>query len=126
MIRTPYEYAILRVIPDLQRGELINAGIILYSQHHHYLAARAHLDRTRLHALAPNADAEAIRTALRAFETICAADPAAGPAAAEETGRRFRWLTAPRSTVVQPGPIHTGLTSDPAAEVDRLLALLVR
>ncbi|TDQ46356.1 DUF3037 domain-containing protein [Actinorugispora endophytica] len=126
MTRTPYEYALLRVVPDLQRGELINAGVILYSQHHRYLAARTHLDADRLRALAPDADADAVRTSLRAVEVVCHGGPAAGPAATDDAGRRFRWLTAPRSTVVQPGPIHTGLTEDPGAETERLLDLLVR
>ena len=84
-----------------------------------------HLDVQRLHALDPTADAEAIGRALQAAADVCAADPAAGAAGREALGSRFRWLTAPRSTVVQPGPVHTGLTDDPDAEADRLLRLLV-
>ncbi len=126
MTRVPYEYALLRVVPDLRRGETFNAGVVLYCQSRDFLAAHVHLDVDRLRALDPGADAEAVRSALRAVEAVCAAAPGAGPAAAEDVGRRFRWLTAPRSTVVQPGPVHTGLTLDPAAEARRLLDLLVR
>ncbi|MEY9211385.1 DUF3037 domain-containing protein [Thermobifida halotolerans] len=126
MTRVPYEYALLRVVPDLRRGETMNAGVVLYCQSRRFLAARVHLDSRRLRALAADADTDAVRAALRAVEAVCAAAPGAGPAGAEDAGRRFRWLTAPRSTVVQPGPVHTGLTLDPEAETDRLLDLLVR
>ena len=85
---------------------------------------RVHLDADRLRALDPAADVAAIRAALDAAADTCSGD-GDGPAAAEQIGRRFRWLTAPRSTVVQPGPVHTGLTADPAGELDRLLDLLV-
>jgi hypothetical protein len=84
-----------------------------------------HLDVDRLRALDPTADAAAIEKALQAAADVCAADPAAGAAGREELGSRFRWLTAPRSTVVQPGPVHTGLTDDPEAETERLFRLLV-
>jgi hypothetical protein len=84
-----------------------------------------HLDVDRLRALDPTADADAITRALQAAADVCAADPGVGAAGREALGSRFRWLTAPRSTVVQPGPIHTGLTDDPDAEADRLLAVLV-
>jgi len=83
-----------------------------------------HLDVDRLRALDPTADADAIGRALKAATDVCAADPGAGAAGREALGSRFRWLTAPRSTVVQPGPVHTGLT-DPDADADRLLRLLV-
>ncbi|GLU48188.1 DUF3037 domain-containing protein [Nocardiopsis ansamitocini] len=125
MTRHPYEYALIRVIPDLRRGEVINAGVILYSQHHDHLSARTHLDRPRLHALHPHADAAAIEDALAAIEATCHPTAPHGPAADQPRGQRFRWLTAPRSTTVQPGPIHTGLTHDPDAESRRLTDLLV-
>ncbi|MEP7180282.1 MAG: DUF3037 domain-containing protein, partial [Pseudonocardiales bacterium] len=89
-----------------------------------YLGARVHLDADRLRALDRSADVDSIDAALRAAADMCAAKGDT-PAGDEEIGRRFRWLTAPRSTVVQPGPVHTGLTNDPAAELDRLLTLLV-
>jgi hypothetical protein len=122
MSRVPFEYAVLRVVPRIERGESINAGVLVYSQAASFLGARVQLDQQRLRALDPGADVAAIEAALRAAAETC---DGVGVPGAEEIGRRFRWLTAPRSTVVQPGPVHTGLTEDPAAEVDRLLAVLV-
>lgn len=122
--RVPFEYAVLRVVPRIERGESINGGVLVYCRDRDFLGARVRLDAERLQALDPAADVAAIRAALDAAADTCAGD-GDGPAAAEQIGRRFRWLTAPRSTVVQPGPVHTGLTADPAAELDRLLAVLV-
>ncbi|MFC9929069.1 DUF3037 domain-containing protein [Streptomyces sp. NPDC127190] len=124
--RDVFEYALLRVVPRIERGEYINAGVILYCRARGYVGARTHLDEARLRALDPAADADGIRAALGAVERICAGGEEAGQAARDDAGRRFRWLIAPRSTVVQPGPVHTGLTTDPAAEAERLLDLLVR
>ncbi|WP_130796853.1 DUF3037 domain-containing protein [Streptomyces otsuchiensis] len=124
--REVFEYALLRVVPRVERGELINAGLILYCRPHTFLTARIHLDADRLRALDPGADVPGVRAALRAVEELCAGGHRAGQAAADDAGRRFRWLVAPRSTVVQPGPVHTGLTADPDAEASRLLELLVR
>ena len=118
----PFEYVVLRVVPRVDRGESINAGVVLYSQALDYLGCRVHLDRDRLAALDPSADAVAIERALAAASDFCGG---AGPAAGEQLGRRFQWLAAPRSTVVQPSPVHTGLTADPDAELDRLLGALV-
>ena len=117
-----FEYVVLRVVPRVDRGESINAGVVLYSQALDYLGCRVHLDRDRLAALDPSADAVAIERALAAASDFCGG---AGPAAGEQLGRRFQWLAAPRSTVVQPSPVHTGLTADPDAELDRLLGALV-
>jgi hypothetical protein len=122
--RRPFEYAVLRVIPRIERGESINAGMVLYCRDLDYLGARAHLDVGRLSSIDPGADTTAIRAVLAGLVDTCGPEGASA-ASAEEIGRRFRWLTAPRSTVVQPGPVHTGLTSDPAAELDRLMGLLV-
>lgn len=115
----------LRVIPRVDRGESINAGVVVYCQALDYLGCRVHLDRRRLAALDPSADPAPIERALAGVSDICADLPGSGPAARQDIGRRFRWLTAPRSTVVQPGPVHTGLTAEPVAELDRLLRLLV-
>ena len=120
--RDTFEYAVLRVVPRIERGEALNAGVLVYCRQRDYLGSRVHLDVERLRALDPTADAEAIGRALQAAADVCAADPGAGAAGREALGSRFRWLTAPRSTVVQPGPVHTGLTADPDAEADRLLA----
>ncbi len=124
--RDVFEYAVVRVVPRVERGEQINAGVLLYCRARSFVAARIHLDEERLRCLDPDADVPAVRAALRAVAGICEGGASAGQAAGDDPGRRFRWLTAPRSTVVQPGPIHTGLTADPEAEVDRLLDLLVR
>jgi hypothetical protein len=124
--RQIYEYAVLRVVPRVERGECINAGVLVYCRAESYVGARTHLDEARLLALDPRADVAGVRAALRAVEGMCAGGSAAGQAAVDTPGRRFRWLVAPRSTIVQPGPVHTGLTTDPAAETERLLDLLVR
>ncbi|WP_406446803.1 DUF3037 domain-containing protein [Streptomyces sp. NBC_01613] len=124
--RDVYEYALLRVVPRVERGECINAGVLVYCRAKAYVGARTHLDEERLLALDPEADVAGVRAALRAVESVCGGGEAAGRAAGDDAGRRFRWLIAPRSTVVQPGPVHTGLTADPAAETERLLELLVR
>ncbi|MGW3208770.1 DUF3037 domain-containing protein [Streptomyces sp. NPDC001135] len=124
--RDVFEYALLRVVPRVERGECVNAGVIVYSRAKAYVGARTHLDEARVLALDPRADVAGIRAALDAVERHCAGGEEAGQAARDDAGRRFRWLIAPRSTVVQPGPVHTGLTTDPAAEAERLLDLLVR
>ncbi|MGW2212685.1 DUF3037 domain-containing protein [Streptomyces sp. NPDC001781] len=124
--REVYEYALLRVVPRVERGERINAGVIVYCRARGYVGARTHLDEARLLALDPDADVAGVRAALGAVERICAGGAEAGQAAGDDAGRRFRWLIAPRSTVVRPGPVHTGLTADPVAETERLLDLLVR
>ncbi|MFE0178202.1 DUF3037 domain-containing protein [Streptomyces sp. NPDC059002] len=124
--RDVFEYALVRVVPRVERGEQFNAGVVVYCRAKSFVGARTHLDEAKLRALDPAADVSGIRAALGAVERICAGGAAAGQAERDEAGRRFRWLIAPRSTVVQPGPVHTGLTADPGAELDRLLDLLVR
>lgn len=119
-----YEYAVIRVIPQVERGELINVGVLLYCQPRTYLCARVALDDARLRALDPAADVDGVRLALSAYELACGQD--AGPLSKESPGSRFRWLTAPRSTIVQTGPVHAGLTADPEAELARLFDRLVR
>ena len=122
MVTEVFEYALVRVVPRVERGEVINAGVIVYSRGHRYLAVRIVLDVTRLLAVDPAADVDAVRSALAAFEKACTE----GPLADRPLGERFRWLTAPRSTIVQPGPVHSGLTEDPAAELSHLFDTLVR
>ncbi|MET9607444.1 DUF3037 domain-containing protein [Streptomyces sp. NPDC006512] len=124
--RDVFEYALVRVVPRMERGECFNAGVIVYCRARSYVAARTHLDEAKLLALDPGADVAGVRAALYGVEGLCAGGERAGQAADGDAGRRFRWLIAPRSTVVQPGPVHTGLTADPEAEVERLLDLLVR
>ncbi|MEV4682806.1 DUF3037 domain-containing protein [Streptomyces kurssanovii] len=124
--RDVFEYALLRVVPRVERGECFNAGVVVYCRARTFVAARTHLDEGKLRALDPEADVTGVRAALHAVEGVCRGGDAAGQASRDDAGRRFRWLIAPRSTVVQPGPVHTGLTADPEAEVERLLDLLVR
>ncbi|SEN73306.1 DUF3037 domain-containing protein [Actinacidiphila rubida] len=124
--RDVFEYALVRVVPRIERGEMINAGVLVYCRAQSYVGARVHLDEARLRCLDPDVDVDGVRAALRGYQGICAGGARAGQAAEDDPGRRFRWLTAPRSTIVQPGPIHTGLTSDANHEADRLLELLVR
>ncbi|MFI9106398.1 DUF3037 domain-containing protein [Streptomyces fildesensis] len=124
--RDVFEYALVRVVPRIERGEMINAGVLVYCRAQSFVGARIHLDEARLRCLDERVDVEGVRAALRGYEGVCEGGERAGQAAGDDPGRRFRWLTAPRSTMVQPGPIHTGLTADPEAEVDRLLGLLVR
>ena len=119
----PFEYAVIRAVPRIERGEQMNVGVLLYCQKRDFLAARTYVDPQRLACLDPAAELADVREAVRSWEATCA-----GGVAAERMrpGERFRWLTAPRSTVIQPGPVHTGLTDDPAAELDRLFDRLVR
>ncbi|WP_285733706.1 DUF3037 domain-containing protein [Nocardiopsis sp. ATB16-24] len=124
--RAVFEYALLRVVPRLERGECVNAGVIVYCQERGFLAARSALDEGRLLALDPGADVAGVLRALEGVEAMCRGGEGAGVAGRDRPGQRFRWLTAPRSTIVQPGPVHGGLTEDPEAEVVRLLDRLVR
>lgn len=123
--RSPFSYATIRVVPDIEREEFINAGLILFCRPRRFLRARTSLDADALEALHPGSDADALRDQLRLFETIAAGDFGAGPVARLPESERFHWLTAPRSTAVQPGPMHTGLTDEPAATFDHLYAVLV-
>src|SRR3954470_16782377 len=122
--RLPFEYAVLRLVPRVDRGESINGGVLVYCRALDYLGAAVHVDPARLLALDPGVDVQHVTAVLDSIAETCGTD-GEGPASAEEIGRRFRWLTAPRSTVVQAGPVHTGLTADPAAETQRLLEVLV-
>ena len=122
---SPFQYAMMRVIPDVERGECLNAGVIVFCRPRRFLAARMALDTARLRALAPGVDLEAVQAHLDAVERIAAGDPAAGPIAALPASERFHWLVAPASTIIQPSPVHTGLTDNPEGELDRLLRRLV-
>jgi hypothetical protein len=118
-----FEYALVRAVPRQERGEFMNVGVIVYCAPLRYLACRTHVDPARLHALDPALDLDALVDTLRSW---CEAGAGAGPMADNTPGQRFRWLTAPRSTIVQTSPAHTGLTDDPEAELDRLLRTHVR
>ncbi|SEG62417.1 Protein of unknown function [Thermomonospora echinospora] len=121
-----FEYAVLRVVPRPERGESMNVGVVVHCRAVDFLGCRLHVDEGRLRALDPALDLAGVRSALHAVECVCRGGDEAGQAGGESPGSRFRWLTAPRSTVLQPGPVHAGITEDPAAELERLLDLLVR
>ena len=123
--RKPFQYAALRVVPRVERGEAVNAGVVLFCRPLRFLGARTRLDETLLRALAPGCEPGGVSTLLDTMERIAAGDPGGGPIAALPASERFHWLVAPASTIVQPGPVHTGLTSDPDAELARLFARLV-
>jgi hypothetical protein len=123
--RSPFSYAVVRVVPDIEREEFLNAGLILFSRPHRFILARTHLDEARLRDLAANGDVDGVRGQLELFERIAAGEPDAGPIARLSPSERFHWLTAPRSTAVQPGPIHTGVTEDPSATFEHLFTVLV-
>jgi len=121
-VRVPYEYAVIQAVPRIERGEVINVGVLLYCHRRDFLAARTHLPEKRLLALDASADLAAIRAALESWERTCTGEGAAG---AMSLGERFRWMVAPRSTVLRAGPVHMGLAEDPEAELTRLVELLV-
>ncbi|HLI75799.1 MAG TPA: DUF3037 domain-containing protein [Acidobacteriaceae bacterium] len=121
-----YSYAVLRVVPRVDRDEFMNAGVILFSQELRYLGARVHLDEGRLSALAPGVDAAAIRRHLEAVPRVCVGDAGAGPIARLPMKDRFHWLTAPRSTMIQVSPIRTGITAEPERALEALIEDLVR
>lgn len=121
----PFVYAVLRVVPRVERGEFINAGVVLYCQAARFLGARIHLDPARLEALDPAADIGAVRAHLDAVRSVCVGGPEAGAVGRLPLAERFGWLVAPRSTAVQASPVHTGLTDDPEGELDRLLRSMV-
>jgi hypothetical protein len=121
-----YDYAIVRVVPRVDRGEFVNAGVIVSCASTRFLAARIELDERPLLALDPQADLPTLRAALAAIPLACAGGPAAGAIGRLSVRERFHWLVAPRSSSVQTSPVHTGLCSDPAGAIEHLLARMVR
>ena len=115
-----FDYAVIRVVPRVEREEFINAGVVVFCLEQRYLGARMLLDEDRLKALWPEADADLIREHLGAIERICAGDEAGGPIAKLSQRERFHWLTSPRSTTIQPGPVHTGVCDGTGGLLDRL------
>ena len=123
--RQPFQYAAVQVIPRVERGEAVNAGVVLFCRPLRFLGARTQLDEPLLAALAPDCDPGEVRPLLADIERIAAGDASGGPIAALPQSDRFHWLVAPASTIVQAGPVHTGLTSDPEGELERLFVRLV-
>ena len=124
--RSAFQYAILRVVPSVERGECLNVGVVVHSQSAGVLRCAFHLDEERIRAVAPDADLDGLRAALEAVGTMCERPPTEVDATLSTQGKRFGWISAPRSTVLQPGPVHGGSVADPEAEVERLLDRLVR
>ncbi len=121
----PFSYAVLRLVPDLERGEQVNVGVVVFCRPLDFLGARTALDDARVLAIAREVDLEAARRHLAAIERIAAGDPRAGPIAQLDTTARFHWLVAPASTIVQPSEVHTGLCDDPQGCLDELFERLV-
>jgi hypothetical protein len=121
-----YDYAVIRVVPRVDRGERVNAGVILSCADVDFLDARIELDEAVVQALDPAVDLEAVRAALATIPAICRGGANAGPIGELPPRGRFRWLVSPRSTIVQPSPVHTGRTADPAACLEKLMDRLVR
>jgi hypothetical protein len=123
--RSAFSYAVLRVVPRIERGERFNAGVLLFCRQRGFLGARVELDERRLGALAPDTSADDVRAYLDALVKVAAGDADAGAIAALPASERFGWLVAPSSTVIQPSEVHTGLTDDPVATLDALFRELV-
>jgi hypothetical protein len=124
----PFEYAVLRVVPRVERGEQLNVGVVLQCRPRRFLGARIELGEAKLEALramAPDIDADAVLTHLEGIRRIVAGDPEGGPIAKLSRSERFHWLVSPSSTMIQPSPSHTGLTENPQASLDDLFAKLV-
>jgi hypothetical protein len=120
-----FEYALLRVVPRVEREEFINAGVVLHCKEANFLDARIHLDRDRLRALDPTADPDAVQAHLETVRLVCLGGSAAGAIGLLPPSQRFGWLVAPRSTVVQASPVHTGFARDPGEVLDHLLNTMV-
>jgi hypothetical protein len=123
--RKPFSYAVLRVVPRVERGERFNAGVVLFCRQRDFLGIRVSLDEGRLQALAPELPAAEVRSHLDALVRVAEGDSTAGPIAAMPRSERFGWLVAPSSTIVQPSRVHTGLSEDPAATLEALFTELV-
>ncbi len=121
-----YDYAIIRIVPRVERGEQINVGVILSCVDVEFLEARVDFDAARLLALDSAVDLDVVRDGLSSITAICAGGTAAGPLGTLSARERFRWLVSPRSTVIQMSPVHTGRTSDPAAALEQLLDTMVK
>jgi hypothetical protein len=123
--QTGFSYALLRLVPRVDRGERINVGVIVFSRPLRYLAARTWLDEARTRALSAEVDLDGVREHLAAIERIAAGDPDAGPIARLDLTARFHWLVAPSSTIIQPSEVHTGICGEPGEELEKLHRELV-
>lgn len=121
-----FDYAVIRVVPRVDRGERINAGVILFCLQKDFLAARVEVDEARLRALWPELDVDLVRQHLEAIPRICSGDPDAGPIARLSIRERFHWLVSPRSTIIQVSPVHSGLCEEPERALDDLFRRMVQ
>jgi hypothetical protein len=121
-----YDYAVIRVVPRVERGEFLNVGVIIYCRGLRFLDAAVELDEQRLAAIAPRMALASIRPHLAMIPVVCGAGVGSGPIGALSQAERFHWLVSPRSTVIQTSPVHCGITNDPASTLDRLVRQLVR
>ncbi len=121
-----YDYSIVRVVPRVDRGEQINVGVILSCADSDFLDARIEVDEPVLLSVDPSIDLAAVRANLEVIPRVCRGGPDAGPIGALPARGRFRWLVSPRSTIIQPSPVHTGRTTDPAACLEHLMDRMVR
>ena len=124
-VAKPYQYVVLRCVPRVDREEFVNVGVVLYCEAAGFLEAAWSVDRDRLLALAPGLDIDAVCEGLEFARGVCSGDDSVGAVAGEPPGTRFGFLKAPRSTVLQPGPVHGGLTTDPARQLEHLLEKFV-
>jgi hypothetical protein len=120
-----YDYAVLRVVPSVEREEFVNAGVVLQCPERAFLDCRVHLDERRLRALWPGLELDVIEQHLQAFPRISAGDPGAGPIAGLSRRERFQWLAAPRSTIIQVSPVHSGVCESPETALDEIFHRLV-
>ena len=125
MAAEPFQYAVLRVVPRIEREEFVNVGVIVFCRTRRFLRARVALDPRRIRTLSPDIDLETVREHLDARVRIAAGDPDAGPIAALPQSERFHWLVAPSSTVIQTSSVHSGLCDEPESVLDRLFEQLV-
>ncbi|MEX1103925.1 MAG: DUF3037 domain-containing protein [Dehalococcoidia bacterium] len=122
--RSSFDYAVIRVVPRVEREEFVNVGVVLHSRERRFLGCRVEVDPGRLRALAPDIDLASVESHLASFRSVC--EGGAMSVELPTPTERFHWLTAPKSTIVQTSAVHLGLSEDPAAELDHLLDTLVR
>lgn len=125
MSQLAYEYVVLRCVPRVEREEFVNVGVLVHCQAAAFLEVAWSVDRDRLLAMFPELDVDQVHRTLDFIEGVCAGDPRGGAASQKPLSTRFGFLKAPRSTVVQPGPVHGGITTDPARQLARLLDQLI-
>ncbi|SEM73026.1 Protein of unknown function [Stigmatella aurantiaca] len=126
LARSSFDYAIVRVVPRVERGEFLNAGVILYCLTSRFLSAQVALDEQRLRALAPEVDVALVRGHLESIPRICAGGRGSGPIGQLPQKERWHWLVAPRSTILQTSPVHSGLCEEPGRALEHLMERMVR